>query len=52
MAMRLWPALSPRQDLFALRAVPQLDFGCWSRLKRSPSQAQQAATRLSIRCWS
>src|SRR5712675_529634 len=50
--MRLWPALSPRllvrEDLFALQAVAQFDFGCWKQSKSPPSQARQAAMQLSI----
>jgi hypothetical protein len=51
--MRLWPVLSPRlpvrEDLFALQAVAQLDFGRSKQSKRWPSRARQAATQLPIR---
>jgi hypothetical protein len=50
--MSFWPALSRRllvrEDLFALQAVAQFDFGWWKQSKRSPSQARQAAMQLSI----
>jgi hypothetical protein len=50
--MRLSQALSPlspvREDLFALQAVAQFDFG-YQPLKRWLSRAREPVTQLSIR---